>query len=115
MAVINYTRSEPSASVAKIVTWTAIANGDTASPFLSVGLDTAVASVQISGTFDGATLTLQQSNDGTNWFTAKTPIGDNVSATAASMFEISLSGLYIRPSIAGGSSSSINVILVARG
>jgi hypothetical protein len=115
MAVISFTRSEPSASVAKIVTWTAIANADTATPFLPVDLDTAVASVQISGTFGGATLTLQQSNDGTNWFTAKTPTGDDVVATVAGMFEISLSGLYIRPSIAGGSSSSINVILVARG
>lgn len=115
MAVVNFTRSEPSASVAKIVTWTAIANGDTATPFLPVELDTAIASVQVSGTFGGATLTLQQSNDGTNWFTAKTPTGDNVSATAAGMFEVSLSGLYIRPSISGGSSSSINVILVARG
>lgn len=115
MAVVNFTRSEPSASVAKIVTWTAIANGDTATPFLPVELDTAIASVQVSGTFGGATLTLQQSNDGTNWFTAKTPTGDNVVATAAGMFEVSLSGLYIRPSISGGSSSSINVILVARG
>lgn len=115
MAVVNFTRSEPSASVAKIVTWTAIANGDTATPFLPVELDTAIASVQVYGTFGGATLTLQQSNDGTNWFTAKTPTGDNVSATAGGMFEVSLSGLYIRPSISGGSSSSINVILVARG
>jgi len=115
MAVISFTRSEPSASKAKIVTWLAIANDDTATPFLPVELDTAVASVQISGTFGGATLTFQQSNDGTNWFTAKTPIGDNVSATAAGMFELSLSALYVRPSIAGGSSSSLNVILVARG
>lgn len=115
MAVIDFTRSEPSASKAKIVTWTAIANADTATPFLPVELDTAIASVQISGTFGGATLTIQQSNDGTNWFTVKTPTNDNVVATAAGMFEVSLSGLYIRPSISGGSGSSINVILVTRG
>ena len=36
MAVIPFTRSEPSASKAKIVTWSAIANGDTADPFLPV-------------------------------------------------------------------------------
>lgn len=115
MAVIPFTRSEPSASKAKIVTWLAIENGDTAAPFLPVELDTAVASVQISGTFGGATLTFQQSNDGTNWYTAKTPTGDNVTATAAGMFELSLSGLYVRPNLSGGSSSSLNVILVARG
>jgi hypothetical protein len=115
MAVISFTRSEPSASVAKIITWTAIANGDTASPFLSVGLDTAVSAVQISGTFGGATIVLQVSNDGTNWFTAKTPTGTDVSATAAGIFELSLSALYVRPSLSGGSSSSVNVILAARG
>lgn len=115
MAVIQFTRSEPSASKAKIVTWAAIANGDTANPFLPVELDTAIASVQISGTFGGATITFQQSNDGTNWFTAKTPTGTDVTATAAGMFEVSLSGLYVRPSISGGSASSLNVILVARG
>ena len=54
MAVIQFTRSEPSASKAKIVTWAAIANADTAAPFLPVELDTAIASVQISGTFGGA-------------------------------------------------------------
>jgi hypothetical protein len=115
MAVIPFTRSEPSASKAKIVTWTAIENGDSADPFLPVDLDTAVASVQIGGTFGGATLTFQQSNDGVTWFTAKTPTGDNVVATAAGMFELSLSGLYVRPNLSGGSGSSVNVILVARG
>jgi len=115
MAVIPFTRSEPSDSKAKIVQWLAIANSDTADPFKPVELDTAIASVQISGTFGGATLAFQQSNDGTNWFPTKTHTGDTVSATAAGIFEISLSGLYVRPIISGGSGSSINVILVARG
>jgi len=115
MAVIPFTRSEPSDSKAKIVKWLAITNGDTADPFIPVEFDTAIASVQISGTLGSATLTFQQSNDGTNWFTAKTPAGDDVTTTVAGMFEISLSGLYVRPSISGGSGSSVNVILVARG
>lgn len=72
------------------------------------------ASVQISGTFGGATVTLQHSNDGTNWFTVKDVSNTNVTATANAIFEVAISSAYVRPSVAGGTANDIDVIAVMR-
>jgi hypothetical protein len=95
--------------------WSGIVTGDTLDPLKVVQSRGFVASVQISGTFGGATVTLQHSNDGTTWVTAKDVRGNDVTATAAAIFEVSLSSAYIRPAIASGSANAVNVIAVMRG
>lgn len=72
-------------------------------------------SVQFVGTFGGATVVLQMSNDGSNWVTIKDLLGNSVSATAAAMFEFTCSAAYIKPSVTGGAGDNIDIIIVFRG
>lgn len=104
----------PLASVPRVV-WSGIITGDTINAFTVSGQWGLAGSVQISGTFGGATVTLQHSNDGSTWFDAKDVSGSTVTATSAAIFEVSLSSLYFRPAVTGGSANSINVIVVFRG
>ena len=95
--------------------WEGAATGDTLTPFIVTQQYGIAASVQVVGTFGGATVTLQASNDGTNWVDAKDVLGDTVTLTTTGYFELSLSAAYIRPAISGGSGNDIDVIVVLRG
>lgn len=97
------------------VQWTGIAAGDTCTPYLVRNRYGFVGSVQISGTFGGATVTLEQSNDGTTWFAATDTLGAAISATANEISEMSLASIYLKPVITGGAGSNVNVIIVFRG
>lgn len=97
------------------VRWTGIAAGDTCTPYLVRNRYGFVGSVQISGTFGGATVTLEQSNDGTTWFAATDTLGAAISATANEISEMSLASIYLKPVITGGAGSNVNVIIVFRG
>ena len=67
------------------------------------------ASVQVSGTFGGATVVLQVSNDGVTFATLKDISGNDLSFTAAGYAEFSSGAAFIRPSISGGTGDSLNV------
>jgi hypothetical protein len=98
------------------LSWSGIITGDTINAFGVAGQGGVRGSVQIGGTFGGATVTLEGSNDGTTYFTLKAlDNSTNISATAAAYFEFSTAALYIRPAVAGGSANSINVTVVLRG
>lgn len=97
------------------VIWSGIAAGDTFDAFTLRQQYGLAASVQVTGTFGGATITMQVSNDGTNWVTAKDLQGADITFTATGYDELSLSAAYIRPAIASGSGSSLSVIMVLRG
>lgn len=97
------------------IIWEGIVTGDTLNSFeLVEGWGTA-GSVQISGTFGGATVKLQHCNDDSTFLDAKDVNNAAVSATADAIFEISLSSAYFRPAIASGSANDVDVILVLRG
>ena len=104
-------------TIAKIprVIWEACATGDTINSLPISEQWGLAASVQASGTFGGATVVMQHSNDGTNWFTAKDLQGNDISLTADGIAEFSLSSAYIRPSLSGGSGDDVDVIVVFRG
>ena len=71
--------------------------------------------VQISGTFDGATVVLQGSNDGTNWFSLTDPQGNAISKTTAAMETVMEVPLYTRAnSSGGGASQSVTISLFCR-
>jgi len=97
------------------VIWEGIVTGDTLEAFALVDVWGLASSVQIGGTFGGATVKLQQSNDGSTFLDIKDVHGTAVSATANAIFELSLSAAYLRPSIASGSANDVDVILVLRG
>jgi len=69
----------------------------------------AVSSVQVSGTFGGATVVLQGSNDGVTYATLKDQQGNNLSFTSAGYAEFSSGAAFIKPSISGGTGDSLNI------
>lgn len=95
--------------------WEALATGDTINSLTIRSQYGLAASVQMTGTWGGATVVLQVSNDGSTWFTAKDVDNANVSATADAYFEISSSAAYMRPGISGGTGDDIDFVLVMRG
>lgn len=97
------------------VIWSGIAAGDTFNAFTLTQQYGLAASVQLVGTFGGATITMQVSNDGTNWATAKDLQGNDITFTSTGYRELSLSAAYIRPAIAAGAGVSLSAIMVVRG
>lgn len=72
--------------------------------------------VHFTGDFGAGTplLTLQGSNDGTNWLPLTDPQGTAITYGAAAMEAVVENPLYIRPSLAAGDgNTSVTVILVA--
>lgn len=116
MATVNPTiTSLDSPNGVPAIVWSGIATGDTLTSYLIRNRYGYVGAAQISGTFGGATVTIQVSNDGTNWFTAQDTLGNSISVTAAAIFEVSTAAAYIRPTISGGTSDSVDITLVFRG
>jgi len=118
MAVISHvhtTDTERGSDVTDIVTWETLTETDTCETWDVTGSKLRNASVQLTGTWGSATVVLQQSNDGTTWFTADDFEGTAVSATANAFFQLSLSARYLRPSTSGGTGSDVDIVLVMRG
>ena len=97
----------------RVITWAGLANGDTGAPLqMSSHPDKTVQLIGTLGT--GGTLTLQGSNDGTNWFTLSDAAGTDIVLTSLDGVTIMENPLYIRPNItAGDGSTLLSVILVA--
>lgn len=86
----------------RLVTWTALANGDTGQPFHypDYGGD---ATVTFEGTFGtGGTIKLRGSNDGTNYYDLTDPQGAAISKTAAGVKLVTEAPQYIRPEVTAG-------------
>lgn len=96
-----------------IVSWAAMGNADTGTEVQMSGASD--RSVQIEGTFGGATVVIQGSNDGTNWQSLTDPQGNAISTTAAKLEQISELTRYVRPSTSGGVGTSVNVTLLLKG
>lgn len=62
--------------------------------------------------FNGATITMQGSNDGTNWFTLTDPLGNAIALTASGGKQITEISRYIRPSISGATTGTTPGVLV---
>lgn len=114
MATVTPVLNTAIAGVPRVI-WEALATGDTVESFTTLQQYGLAASVQISGTFGGATVTLQHSNDGVTWFTAEDLFENTISATSAAIYEVSLSSVYFRAAISGGTGDDVDVILVLRG
>jgi len=117
MATISpeFTKTTIRGQTVTTVLWEAVATGDTLNAFGLIDTAAVAGSVQISGTFGGATVTLQVSNDGTTWFDAKDLSGNTMDATSNSYFEFTSAALYMRPAIASGSGNDVDIILSLRG
>ncbi len=100
MAIIASTTSSTKTSVAFIAKWEGLAAGDDGA--LVMGAQYTDKSVQVVGTFGGATLTFQGSNNGTDWSPLTDPQGNALNFATAKIELVSEATLYIRPIVTGG-------------
>ena len=104
MATIPSNRTTTGTSVAFVATWAALAVGDDGTPLpFSQYTD---RSVQVFGIFDGATLRIEGSNDGTNWSTLTDPQGNDLLITTSKIEMVTEASAFIRPIVIGGGVST---------
>lgn len=90
--------------------WETLGNADDGAP-VSIGY-AADITIQAIGTFGGATVRLQGSNDGTNWHNMTQKGGTTaIGLTAAGVHSINEMPAYIRPLTAGGTGTDVDVIV----
>src|SRR5215472_17865970 len=96
-----------------VATWAPFAAaGDVGQPLQRI--DLADRSVQVTGTFAGATIVMEGSNDGINYFTLSSPAGAALSFTAAGLMQVNEPIAFVRPRVTVGSGASLTVTLTAR-
>lgn len=95
--------------------WANLSTGDTAVAVELINMQGLAGAVQVTGTFGGATIVLEVSNDGANYATLKDGTGTAISFTAAGMVEFSTAARYIRVSSSGGTGDDVTVTVVLRG
>lgn len=110
MAVVSYTVSDPGKfdSTLSVITWTALANGDTGQPLEMSGW--ADRSVQVTA----ATVTIEGSNDGTTYFTLTDASNAATSGLGATLKQITEITKFIRPSVTAGGPSTIIMVIKRR-
>ena len=111
MAVIDVSEKDSIGGV--VSTWTGLATGATGSPIAANGR---VMCAQVDGTFSGATVTMQGSNDGTTWYALnETGTPANACAfTAAGLKGVLQVPRYVRPSVASGSGTGLTIVLFTK-
>jgi hypothetical protein len=97
------------------VTWADIVTGDTLTAFPVAAQAAVAGAVQFGGTFGGATVGLQVSNDGVTYFDMKDLSGTTISTASAALFEFTTAAIYIRPTLTGGSGNAVTTTLMLRG
>lgn len=112
MAEIQYTVTKrPDRGV--LYTWASVTESDT---FQIAEITGSISdmSVHVSGTFGGATVTINGGNDSSS-VVALTQIGGTAAtATAADVLSMLDLPIYIQPAAAGGTSQSIDVRVMVR-
>lgn len=84
-------------------------------PIPDAWADYADRSVHILGTFDGATVVVEGSNNGASYLTLTDPQGNGISKTSAAIEQITEQALFTRPSASGGGAAmAITVVVVCR-
>lgn len=97
------------------LSWSGVVTGDTLVAF-GISAQAGVAgAIQIDGTFGGASVALEGSNDGVTYFTLKDLSGSNISASSAALFDFTTAALYLRPAVSGGSANALNITVLLRG
>jgi hypothetical protein len=93
-----------------IYTWTDLAADSSGQPVSGPGYTD--RSFQVSGSFGGATVVIEGSNDGVNYFTLRDPFAVPLSFTAPDLREVTEMALWMRPRVIGGAGTAVDVISV---
>lgn len=96
-----------------VVKWEGLAANDTGEIATPNDAKPLAGAIQFIGTF-GGTVTLQKSNDGTNWVTVGDLDGTNIAVTSAAFHEFSTAAMHLRV-LAGAGVSNVDAIMVLRG
>lgn len=94
------------------VIWTPVANDDTcrAVSFPQYADKT----VQVAGTFGGASIAVDGSIDGTNYAAMSDQGGTTIAITSAGIKQVLQNALYVQPALTGGSESSVTISMIFR-
>lgn len=112
MATIRATTQDVARGVLSS-TWSGIASGDDFEPVSAPRHPE--ATVQATGTFGSATVTLEVSNDGLVFHPLDDFVGDPIAFTAAGYFILPRAPFrFLRPAIAGAGGSGITVTVLAK-
>lgn len=95
--------------------WVAASTANAPNPLLIKNNAATRAAISVTGTFGGATVALQGSNDGTNYYPLKDLANAAISFTAAGLVEFSTAALYVKPVITAGTGDSLTITIVMRG
>jgi len=116
MATVNFTLMPSPTLTLSRVKWTPLTSSDLDGEPLGMS-DFQDRTVQVLGTFGGATVTIQGSNDdGTTWATLTDPLGNNLAFSSAGMKQVTELPQLIRPLVSGaGGTTSLSVYLHMRG
>lgn len=93
-----------------IYTWASIPDDSTGESIKGPGFTD--RSWQVSGAFGGATIVIEGSNDGINYFTLRDPFAVPLSYTAPDLREVTEMALWMRPRVIGGAAAAVDVIAV---
>lgn len=111
MAEIAFTKPDKGTTY-QVFSWASVTETDTFKP---IKLERALFaySMQVSGTFGGATVALHGSLDGTNYAALTDASGSAIGLTAAGVASGGDLALWLKPVASGGTSQSLNVSLMA--
>lgn len=112
MAAITPVESSQGINIAQVF-WETLTDADTGTAHQPAGLSGCFGAVQFVGTI-GTAVTLEVSNDGTNFVTLNDKDGTAISTgTSGAMFEFSTAARFIRPGSPTGT-SDVDVTLILR-
>lgn len=105
----------PMAGTAWLYDWSGLLNTDDGAPAQLAGY--ADKTVTIHGAFGvGGSVTIEGSNDNSNWFPCTDPQGNAITKTAGAIEAIAEGPRYLRPRVtAGDGTTNLRVMIVARG
>ncbi len=87
----------------KTASWSGLLQGDDGEPLpVDAILQYLDRTFQVTGTFGGATILIEGTNDGTNYYTLDDPQGIPLSITTAGIYQVIQVTLKMRPRVSGG-------------
>ena len=111
MATIAPTMTVIPGGKGRLYQWT-LTNGDDGAPIEAV--EFADRSVQVAGTFGGASVAIEGSNDSAAYATLTDPQGNDLAIVGAKVEMITEVTRLIRPRVVGGAGTIVTVSLLAR-
>lgn len=112
MATIASSTNTTLTTVAFVAKWEGMAQGDDGQPVM--GAQYTDKTIQVSGTFGGATLALEGSNDGVNYHALTDTQGNTLNITSAKIKQVVEATVYVRPVVVGGDGTtnlSVHVLM----